>query len=327
MVKINRQIITSKKGSIMKKMTLSLFLAATTSIAAMAQAPESASKDEAKPSSPVNLFKAGDGEDKALFKKTWVGYLDITTDDKHSGEAAIRMYKVGSCLAQKILIKIDPEKEYIISGWFKSANPEELSRVLMDIRFYTANKKMINARSILPLSSENPLLADAKAGDKELLVAADNWPDRSKLKGGAAIVFDAKEDKSDLPNFSFNRLKKYDLTDKGYKLGLKKPLKKAYPKGTLVRLHKYLDYPRQHRNNLPAKWTKLTFKLSKIPPRRRPERTVWKGAEYMSFCIMNQYKNYPKPLPEGQAPPILLIDDLSIVEVPQKAPAEEKSGE
>jgi len=259
-----------------------------------------------------DLLKCGDGEDAALTKK-WAGYVRQYKADAHSGAACMIFPRISSAGSPNY-VEIDPSKTYEISGWFRSLKPGQPSRVLLDVRFYTADKKAIKPRSVRPASKVCKLLADAPKGAKEVKVAPSDWP---KLGSLHVIVFNAKEDLSDLPNFEYARFgAQPKKTDGGYIVTLEKPLPKAYPAGTGVRLHRYLDYPRVWNRTLPAKWTRMSFKVAAKPvPGSRGRNYFWPGAKYMRVVILHQYTKYPKRLPEGEESPVLLADDITLTEV------------
>lgn len=257
-----------------------------------------------------NLLPAGDGENIAVLGKNWQGFIQITDTDKKSGQGAILIDRV-AMIRNKTLIPIDSSKTYVISGWLKSKNPEQLSRGLLDVRYYTADKKAIKPRSVQPASSVSELVKATGKGATELLVKRNKWP--RAPRGILAIVFNAKDDLSDLPNFELGRIKKYSYSREGYKITLSKPLTKDYPAGCKVRLHRYLDYPRVGSNSISAdKWTNMNFTIGSGAPKKYK---IWPGAKYMQIALLNQYKGYPKPLPKDAKPPQLLIDDLSVTEL------------
>jgi len=287
---------TNIQGSTMKKFLLLSIIFFTTAVNSTAS---------------ENLLKSGDAEDPELVEK-WGGTVKRVTDDTHTGNAAIQIYQIG-CAKPAELIRIDKTKTYELSAWIKSKDPDQLCRMLMDIRFFTADKKPIKPMSIRPFSSVSELADDVAKGDMKLRVKKKEWPSKMKLVG---IVFNAEEDQSDIPNMEYLSIR--ELEDKGdfYELTLGKPAVKPFPKGTKVRLHKYLDYPRVWDNHVPNEWKKYSFKISaKVPPGARPQMKFWKGAEYMSAFFINHYNKWPAKLPDGEKMPVLLIDDVTIREV------------
>jgi len=260
---------------------------------------------------PADLLGCGDGEDAAVVKK-WGGYVRQYREDAHSGLASFQLPREGT-VGSPNFVEIDPSKTYEISGWFKSQKSGQPSRVLLDVRYYTEDKQAIKPRSVRPVSSVSVLQVDAPEGTKELKVAKSDWPKRGRLQ---VIVFNAKKDLSDLPNNEYADFSALRETDSGYIVTLKKPLPKAYPAGTGVRLHRYLDYPRVWANKVPQEWTRLSLRVAADPvPGSHGRNYFWPGAKYIRVKVLHQYTNYPKRLPEGEEPPSLLFDDITVKEV------------
>ncbi len=255
-----------------------------------------------------NLIPAGDGEDVLALRKNWGGYIKCTDTDQHSGKGAILIDRAASVMT-KTFIPIDSDKTYLISGWFKSKDPEQLSRIYFDVRYYTADKKAIKPRSVQPASNVSELARAAEKGATELLVTKNKWP--RAPHGILAVAFNAKEDLSDLPNLEFARIKKYTYADEGYKITLSKPLTNAYPAGSKVRLHRYRNYQGISKNRLPAdKWTQVSFTIGSGASKKYQ---FWPGAKYIKFSLANRYSGKPKSKDAQQ--PQLLVDDISVTEV------------
>lgn len=258
-----------------------------------------------------NLLKHGGAEDAADVK-AWGGHTRLYTEDAHSGEACFHLPHIGSVSAPGH-VEIDPTKTYELSGWFRSLNPKQPSRMLLDIRFLDADQAPIKPRSIHPFSGVSTLVAGVAEGAQEVTVAAGDWP----LKGTLlALVFNAREDLSDLPNHEFARVKALRKAEDGCAVELTKPLPQSYPAGTSVRLHRYLDYPRVVTNAVPTEWTRFAFRVAAEPvPGGRKNDYFWPGARYMEIKIIHHYTHYPKPLPEGEETPELLFDDITLKEI------------
>lgn len=268
----------------------------------------------------ANLLQCGDGENPALIAK-WGGPVTRLTTDAHSGDACLRIGHISSATVPA-LVEIDRSKTYELSGFFKSADPDQPSRTLYDIRFYTADMRPIDPRMVQPISSVSELTEAAAKGDTVIKVAKKDWPLEGRLH---AVAFNAKDNLSDLPNFDIAKFAGIKETDDGYEVKIRKPLTKSYPAGTGVRLHKYIDFPRIAINPIPVEWTRYAFKIAEKPvPGGRSQDFFWPGAKYMEVKILNQYRHRPKPLPKGENPPTLLFDDLTLKEVEPVQSATEK---
>lgn len=271
----------------------------------------SAAGTDSGPLPDGNLLRGGDAEKWDEFVR-WGGGAFRNTTDPHSGKACFELRGIGSVTSPG-LIEIDWSKTYELSGWFKSVRPGQPSRVLFDIRFFTADKRAIGPHNTCPVSSVSKLLAAASAGDTVLPVAEADWPLQGRM---SSVAFHAKADLSDLPNFEVVPLAGIGKTAAGYQVSLRKPLEEAYPAGTGVRLHRYLDFPRVAHNKTPYEWTRYSFTIAKdVPPGRRVQDCFWPGAKYVRFVIIHQYTSYPEPLPEGEEPPLLRYDDIVFREV------------
>ena len=257
---------------------------------------------------PGNLLQSGDGENAATVKK-WVGPIRQYTKDAHTGKACLHLPKPSIARARD-WIEVDPSKTYELSGYFRSLNPKQPSRMLLDIRFYDADKQAIRPRTVRPVSSVSPLLADAPEGATSITVAKADWPKKAPLQ---ALAFNAKEDLSDLPNSNFAGFSELRRTDAGIVIELAKPLDRAYPAGTGVRLHLYMNHPRIATNAVPEQWTRYAFMFNSRPlPKVGNRNAIWPGTKYMGVTILHQYAGYPKKLPEGEEPPQLLFDDIKL---------------
>ncbi|MHC4871831.1 MAG: hypothetical protein ACYTFY_08295 [Planctomycetota bacterium] len=259
----------------------------------------------------VNMMTGGGAEDYNEFVR-WSGVCDRELKDSHSGKASFKFPFVGMATSGNY-IEVDQSKTYELSGWFKSLKPNQLSRMLLDIRFYTKDKKNIGPGATCPMTSVSRLAKDVKPGDKKVYIKGSDW--KLQRKSGF-LVFNAKADLSDLPNpdhYTFNAFSEKDGT---YEVVLRRIIKNNYKAGTPVRVHRYIDFARTYKVNVPAEWTKYSFKFGKNPGKGlRVQYYHWPGAKYMRAAIIHQYNKYPKRLPKGMEQPAMLMDDLVLREV------------
>ena len=134
-------------------------------------------------------------------------------------------------------------RKYTISGEFfiPAGAPKAQNILYFGFIPYTADGKEITHTAIataIPYAVAT-LAADAKAGDKSVtLKNAADW----KLLGHGCLAFNAKADRSDLPNFELSGFldlsKTVKNSDGTVTVALKTPLAKSYPAGTLVRQHR-----------------------------------------------------------------------------------------
>lgn len=256
-----------------------------------------------------NLLLGGDGEDRQALVK-WGGIAGRRTDEAHRGEACLEIASTGSANTPG-LVELDPDATYELSGWFKSALAEQPSRVLVDWRFYTADKRAITPISIRPDSSVSSLIAPAAKGDRLVRVAKADWKVREKRR--QHLVFGAKEDLSDLPNFSAILVEELKEAEDHYLIELNAPLPSDQPVGSGVRLHLYLDHPRIVINPVPTEWTHASMRLSRdVQPGDRVQNHLWPGTHYVKINLIHQYTGYPQDVPDGKPQPHLLFDDLTL---------------
>lgn len=164
-----------------------------------------------------------------------------------------------------------------------------------------------------PVSSVSTLIEPVEAGEKTLKVAKrDDWSTETRLRG---LAIGAEADYSDLPNSHVITMDRIDDAGDVYEILLRKPLEQPLKTETQVRVHRYADYPRVWDNTLPAEWTHMSFTLlPDFVPGERPRHTSWPGAAYISVVVRNHYTNYPEKLPEGEQPPVLLFNEITVTE-------------
>ena len=140
----------------------------------------------------------------------------------------------------KKMIPIEAGKKYVFSGEFRMINTPAKAPILYFGFFpMTADGKEISYLSVTSAAKNLAEVAkDVKVGDTSItLKGAESW----KPSVYHRIVFNAREDKSDLPNFDiapipdWTKLKKN--ADGTIEVFFKKPLTKACAAGTKVRLH------------------------------------------------------------------------------------------
>lgn len=143
-------------------------------------------------------------------------------------------------IKSKNIVPVAAGRKYVISGEFRMINTPEKAPILYFGFFpMTADGKEISYLSVTPASKNlAEVVKDVKAGERSILLkGADSW----KPAVYQRLVLNAKEDKSDLPNFDiapipdWKKLKKND--DGTVEVFFNKPFTKACAAGTKVRLH------------------------------------------------------------------------------------------
>lgn len=201
------------------------------------KAPE---KKAAETAVPVNktaavkktVEKGISESDKLLqaINKEWVG--QIKCEDVDGKPCAV--VDNGKTIVSKKMTPVEPGKQYMLSGSFKSIG-DSLSKVYYGFICYDKNKKTIGTLHSNIIAGSATTLAEAcKKGDKVLVLKANTkWK-----KGNYGIAFNVKDDFSDLPNREIiYKIAKVTKKGENIELQLHKPLKKAYSAGTKVRMH------------------------------------------------------------------------------------------
>ena len=142
----------------------------------------------------------------------------------------------------KEFIPVVPGKKYTVSGeFFITGNPPAKTFLYFGVIPYTAKGEEISHAAIAWANpySVAELASDVKAGDKSaLLKGAADW----KFLPHGRLAFNAKKDRSDLPNFELSDFFIVAKTEKNsdgtVKVFFNKGIAKDYPAGTLVRQHR-----------------------------------------------------------------------------------------
>lgn len=133
-------------------------------------------------------------------------------------------------------VKAEPGKTTIISGEFRCPVPGKKVRVFFAFSPLDAQKKNISALHVNAIANTDTVLtAPVKKGDTSVIVK-----DGSKFNKGMRIVFNTKEDYSDLPNRDISSgyfAKSEKLADGTWKITFQSKIYKDYPAGTKVRAH------------------------------------------------------------------------------------------
>lgn len=140
-------------------------------------------------------------------------------------------------------IPVDIAMTYNFSGWVKNPTKKEL-RVLMGIKPYDKDRKRILEHTVIfEPGTDTELVEDCTATDTIIKVKdAFKWKTHNK-RCKYLIAFKTQKDLSDLPNknLSSSGIEKIEKKNDYWEITLKKPVKCAFPKGTLVREHKLIS--------------------------------------------------------------------------------------
>ena len=234
----------------------------------------------------ASVFAAGAGEIAAI--KTAADLTNPKAVAVADGVFTSRgAYKA---LVSKQVITIDPAKKYQISGEFRT---KAGTKPMLYFGFapYNAKGRPITCASIATVANTaTEVAADAKKGSKFILVKdASKWKTSTPY---AMIVFNAKDDFSDLPNYSYISIVKNGRVQEGefWKLTLKTPLKADVKAGTKVRQQNmgsaYIYTALGIR--LPETWTVRKGTISGMAKNTNPFNKFWPGTKTVRILVLIQ---------------------------------------
>ncbi len=156
------------------------------------------------------------------------------------GDGAVKGTLGYFVIKSKDMIPVEAGKKYVVSGEFRLIDPPAKAPRLF-FGFYPCNAEGREISYLhVTIASKNILtvVKDVKAGDTSITLKG--LPQRVPSQN-CYVAFNAKEDKSDLPNFDvspaldWKQMKKN--ADGTFEVPAKKPFTKAYAAGTSARLH------------------------------------------------------------------------------------------
>lgn len=140
------------------------------------------------------------------------------------------------------MFKHDPAKKYTISAEIRTDCKAPYPSAIFGCVYFNNNRKFIQSREYL--AAPNGFTQLAKAVKPTDTVLTIKKPAGFQKRGWSYVLaFEAKEDKSDLPNRKVTtRVKKMDIGTDTITLTVEKPVFASYPAGTKVRLHYSLSF-------------------------------------------------------------------------------------
>ena len=232
----------------------------------------------------ASVFAVGAGEIAAI--KT---AADLTTPKAVTVADGVFTSKGAyKALFSKQAITVDPAKKYQISGEFRTKAGTKPS-VYFGFAPYNAKGQPITCASIcVTPDTATEVAADAPKGSKSILVKdASKWKTASPY---ALIVFNAKGDFSDLPNYSYISIVKNGRAQEGefWKLTLKTPLKADVKAGTKVRQHSMGSAYIYTGGGflLPEKWVARKGTISGMAKNTNPVNKFWPGTKTVRILIL-----------------------------------------
>jgi|GEM_PF-502977 len=136
-------------------------------------------------------------------------------------------------------VTLDPGKKYTISFDYRLKEGEKAGIFYAGFAPFDAKGRQIQVISVNVVKNTETIVAKAaKKGDTVVyLKDASKWDMKTPY---GYIVFDAKKDYADLPNYNFAAVPKNNIKQDGdvWAITLKTPLKKDVAEGTAVRQHR-----------------------------------------------------------------------------------------
>ncbi len=180
----------------------------------------------------ANLIPGGDAESKAwpLTKQS--------PEAAKNGQNGFLIDGKSKWVYSPDYVPVAKGKKYRLSFWGRSVNGP--SNCFIGLALYNEKNQpvMRNAVAAVP-QTMTALAAPAKAGDTEIRIADGAAWGKVYRQTPMAVAFGAKEDLGDLPNMNLSpRIKTVAQRDGAWFAVLASPLRKDYPEGTPVRLHK-----------------------------------------------------------------------------------------
>lgn len=255
-----------------------------------------------------NLLLHGDAENGNM----WTPEAQVSTVEKKSGQASFVLKPDGVLTVRSALIPIDPAKTYRLSGWFKSASPEQKSVTSFGLRMLNEKKELITRTNVTIVpESDTEVVEDATVGAKSLLIRdASKWLKRRSIR--SMVAFQTEPDGRDIPNFKVSslitRVKKSPDKPDFWEIQLERALSQPVSAGTKVRQHLYggaCDCALAYRG-VPAEWTFYSATLSGKSINDAPFDKFWPGTVAVEvFVLANAAKNGSE----------LFFDDLRFEEI------------
>jgi hypothetical protein len=257
----------------------------------------------------TTLTVANAADDGLAQKSAWKGQLKAVTTGQHSGASCLETAGNNRLFSNK-MYKIDAEKTYVLSGWFKSigGNPSRLYFGFMPL---DKNKKNIGSRTItVEPKTETVLAADCKPDDTVIKIKdGSKW--RKHKYCVIAFNADLSGEYKDLPNTNITKAGIVNVEKEGdiWAVTLSKPCGKAFPAGTPVREHRSASsyqYSAASNKKVPAEWTKYSGTVKGISLINTPTKQFWAGTAYVRILILANY--------QAKDDETLLFDDIKLEE-------------
>ena len=193
--------------------------------------------------------------------------------------------------------KVDPRKKVTLSFEIRAREDSIDTMVYAGFQQQDSDKIILEPVYVRQeVGSLTTLTENATAGATKLKIRKPRrWI--KPIYRGYYIIFDAKNDLSDLPNTSGIQLvAAEDLADGVVEITLKKPLPKDYPAGSQVRFHiggPYM-YSALDAKKLSSEWIKVSCTVTGTDPAAMDFKKWWIGTKYAKPLFLLNYKDFAK---------------------------------
>lgn len=195
-------------------------------------------------------------------------WKSVSKDDWHVRKPSLSAdgvfsHKSGQRLISSAFIPVKAGKKYVITGEFRVTGTTAAVPLYFGFVPYTADHKEIGFQHYRAMA-KSPLatVESAKAGATEVILKKNpTWPAK---KSSFLLALNAKEDKSDLPNFNILPVKEIRQESGRTVAVLSAPLKEEIPAGTVVRIHGYgasFLYAGSFGKKIDGNWQKFTGEI------------------------------------------------------------------
>ncbi|OQA85724.1 MAG: hypothetical protein BWY31_01754 [Lentisphaerae bacterium ADurb.Bin242] len=220
----------------------------------------------------------------------WNYTPDKVSVSEENGTKVFRVYGYRQLFSvQKF--PVETGKAYRLSGEFRAGPGTIPAKFYFGFSQFAEKGRLINSPqvNILP-GTDAVLLSDvAKSDTVVFLDSGANW------KKGGFVVFGARKDLSDLPNFRIAKgtVSSVEIKDGVVKLTLSRPAGLEAGKGTGVREHfpgGNYHYAGALNETAPREWTGFEGIISGFASSGLPREKWWPGAESVSVLILANYR-------------------------------------
>ena len=250
-------------------------------------------------------------QDKA---SSWQGMVKYVPESARGKGPCFMLYgKYPTVLKYSKCFPVSPDKTYVYKASFRTLDEKYPASAYLGLELMDKNKRVLGFCNVRNYPKSESQVVSAKKGDRFLIVK--KFPSFKTIKV-AVVVFGAKDDFSDIPNFNISPQIASIKTEgnENLRINLKAPLKKDYPAGMAIRLHSPWTPSMYYLASgwMPAgkgKDVVVTLKgIMDMPG--TPSDKFWKGTVYVRpFVWFGNWNRRPK------AEARLLVDGFSFEEI------------